>query len=351
SVENIMKEKMPKKGGRWWFSWGSRNTDIKSESEVGGAPVESAHSLHSVNRMKEESSSSDEDHRMSGQTSGFCQSDLSVSSGSVCYKKTLRLTSQQLENLQLKEGPNDVVFSVTTQYQGTCRCHGTIYLWSWDDKIIISDIDGTITRSDTLGHILPTLGKDWTHQGIASLYHKVSLNGYKFMYCSARAIGMADMTRGYLHWVNERGTVLPKGPVLLSPSSLFSAFHREVIEKKPEKFKIECLTDIKQLFYPNTEPFYAAFGNRATDVYSYKEVGIPLNRIFTVNPKGELIQEHAKTNISSFGLLCEVVDHIFPLLAQEEGEAFPGSDPLERCKFWDRESPDAATAEKDPQPA
>lgn len=48
--------------------------------------------------------------------------------------------------LQLKEGPNDVVFSVTTQYQGTCRCHGTIYLWSWDDKIVISDIDGTITR-------------------------------------------------------------------------------------------------------------------------------------------------------------------------------------------------------------
>lgn len=35
------------------------------------------------------------------------------------------------------------------------------------------------------------------------------------------------------------------------------------------------------------------------DVYSYKEVGVPLNRIFTVNPKGELIQEHAKTNISS----------------------------------------------------
>lgn len=40
--------------------------------------------------------------------------------------------------------------------------------------------------------------------------------------------------------------------------------HREVIEKKPEKFKIECLTDIKHLFYPNSEPFYAAFGNRAT---------------------------------------------------------------------------------------
>ncbi|TNM90691.1 hypothetical protein fugu_002980 [Takifugu bimaculatus] len=345
SVENIMKEKMPKKGGRWWFSWRSRNSDIKSESEAGGAREESAHSLHPVNRMKEESSSSDEDHRLSSQV------DRPMAAASVCYKKTLRLTSEQLENLQLKEGPNEVVFSVTTQYQGTCRCHGTIYLWNWDDKIIISDIDGTITRSDTLGHILPTLGKDWTHQGIASLYHKVSLNGYKFMYCSARAIGMADMTRGYLHWVNEQGTMLPMGPVLLSPSSLFSAFHREVIEKKPEKFKIECLTDIKQLFHPNMEPFYAAFGNRATDVYSYKEVGVPLNRIFTVNPKGELVQEHAKTNISSFRLLFEMVDHIFPLLAPGEGEKFPPSDALEQHKFWNQERPDTVVEEEDPQPA
>lgn len=57
-------------------------------------------------------------------------------------------------------------------------------------------------------------------------------NGYKFLYCSARAIGMADMTRGYLHWVNERGTMLPMGPVLLSPSSLFSALHRFLISPK-----------------------------------------------------------------------------------------------------------------------
>ena len=55
------------------------------------------------------------------------------------------------KSLKLKNGPNDVVFSVTTQYQGTCRCEGTIYLWNWDDKVIISDIDGTITRWVQLG--------------------------------------------------------------------------------------------------------------------------------------------------------------------------------------------------------
>ncbi|XP_041641644.1 phosphatidate phosphatase LPIN1 isoform X2 [Cheilinus undulatus] len=348
SVENIMKEKMPKKGGRWWFSWRSRNSDSKSDSvEAGGDRGESSVTMSSVNRVKDESSSSDEDHRSSNQESHL--SDPLMTSNSVCYKKTLRLTSEQLASLQLKEGPNEVVFSVTTQYQGTCRCHGTIYLWSWDDKIVISDIDGTITRSDTLGHILPTLGKDWTHQGIARLYHKVSQNGYKFMYCSARAIGMADMTRGYLHWVNERGTMLPVGPVLLSPSSLFSALHREVIEKKPEKFKIQCLTDIKHLFHPNTEPFYAAFGNRATDVYSYKEVGVPLNRIFTVNPKGELIQEHAKTNISSFGGLCEVVDHVFPVLNQEEGADLNCADTFGQCNYWSEQLPVDNSPEEEPQ--
>ncbi|NXA56070.1 LPIN1 phosphatase, partial [Nothocercus julius] len=341
TVESIMRDKMPKKGGRWWFSWRGRNSTIKEETKpeqgMSGSGLTGQDSSQMMaNRIKDESSSSDEDPRAAKQNLGSLQtnsSHLSLLSG-ISYKKTLRLTSDQLKNLKLKNGPNDVTFSVTTQYQGTCRCEGTIYLWNWDDKVIISDIDGTITRSDTLGHILPTLGKDWTHQGIAKLYHKVSQNGYKFLYCSARAIGMADMTRGYLHWVNERGTVLPQGPVLLSPSSLFSAFHREVIEKKPEKFKVQCLTDIKNLFYPNTEPFYAAFGNRPADVYSYKQVGVSLNRIFTVNPKGELIQEHAKTNISSYVRLCEVVDHIFPLLKRSHSSDFPCSDTFSQFTYW-----------------
>ncbi|XP_056283941.1 phosphatidate phosphatase LPIN1 [Pseudoliparis swirei] len=340
AVENIMKEKMPKKGGRWWFSWRGRNSSSKSDSvsERGaGGYAEQAGEMSS--RREEESSSSDEDHRAAMQSSPAIQSEPGPTLGGVSYKKTLRLTSEQLLSLKLQDGPNDAVFSVTTQYQGTCRCQGTIYLWNWDDKIIISDIDGTITRSDTLGHILPTLGKDWTHQGIAHLYHKVSQNGYKFLYCSARAIGMADMTRGYLHWVNERGTMLPMGPVLLSPSSLFSALHREVIEKKPEKFKVECLNDIKNLFFPNTEPFYAAFGNRPTDVYSYKEVGVPLNRIFTVNPKGELVQEHAKTNISSYVRLGEVVDHVFPLKTRASSSDFPCSDTYSHFTYWRQQLP------------
>ncbi|XP_067840384.1 phosphatidate phosphatase LPIN1 isoform X2 [Heptranchias perlo] len=343
TVENLIKEKMPKKGGRWWFSWRGGNTNVKVEpkiEQIRSGQDTRDQSARPGSRLKDESSSSDEDVRKINQNCSAGQQDLNLSVSSyVSYVKSLRLTSDQLKSLQLKDGPNDVVFSVTTQYQGTCRCEGTIYLWNWNDRIVISDIDGTITRSDALGHILPTLGKDWTHQGIAKLYHKVSQNGYKFLYCSARAIGMADMTRGYLHWVNEKGTVLPKGPLLLCPSSVFSALHREVIEKKPEKFKIQCLTDIRNLFFPNKEPFYGAFGNRSNDVYSYKQVGVPINRIFTVNPKGELIQEHAKTNVSSYVRLSEIVDHVFPLLKREHSSDFPCSDTYSQFTFWREQLP------------
>lgn len=37
---------------------------------------------------------------------------------------------------------------------------------------------------------------------------------------------------------------------------------REVIEKKPEQFKISCMSDIKALFPPDSNPFYAGYGNR-----------------------------------------------------------------------------------------
>uniref|UniRef100_A0A8C1KV45 phosphatidate phosphatase n=1 Tax=Cyprinus carpio TaxID=7962 RepID=A0A8C1KV45_CYPCA len=319
TIEQLVKDKMPKKSGRWWFSWRRKdrnNAAVKTQS-------------NSTEIMSSVELSSDEDvsvrKNSEAMNTAQCISQM--------YRKSLRLTSEQIESLNLREGANTVVFSVTTQYQGTCRCEATIYLWSYDDKIIISDIDGTITKSDALGHILPQLGKDWTHHGIAKLYHKIHQNGYKFLYCSARAIGMADITKGYLQWVNDRGTVLPKGPVLLAPSSLFSALHREVIEKKPEVFKIACLTDIRDLFSPVTQPFYAAFGNRTNDAYAYKEVGVPETHIFTVNPRGELIQEKTKGNKSSYSHLSELVDHVFPFLCKDPASSFDCPE-FSHFSFW-----------------
>lgn len=53
-------------------------------------------------------------------------------------------------------------------------------------------------------------------------------------------------------------------------------FSREVIAKKPEDFKIECLKNIVSLF-PNQNPFYAGFGNR-TNVRLNKKKRTKSNR-------------------------------------------------------------------------
>ncbi|XP_047438235.1 zgc:123305 isoform X2 [Mugil cephalus] len=320
TIERLVKDKMPKKSGRWWFSWRRRDLDNsqKHSKEEQEEPLASVSST-----VKATLDDMDSDEVAGLGRKAIIPSSLSTEtlnaaqSISQMYRKSLRLTSKQIEHLNLRDGANKVVFSVTTQYQGTCRCEAAIYLWNWDDRVIISDIDGTITKSDALGHILPQFGKDWTHKGIAKLYHKIHQNGYKFLYCSARAIGMAAITKEYLQWVNDKGTVLPKGPVLLAPSSLFSALHREVIEKKPEVFKIACLSDIRDLFNPQRRPFYAAFGNRTNDAYAYKQVGVSDTRIFTVNPKGELIREKTKVNKSSYSHLSELVEHFFPVLSAD----------------------------------
>jgi phosphatidate phosphatase LPIN len=38
---------------------------------------------------------------------------------------------------------------------------------------VISDIDGTVTKSDFLGHALPKIGIYWAHQGVANFYSNI----------------------------------------------------------------------------------------------------------------------------------------------------------------------------------
>lgn len=57
------------------------------------------------------------------------------------YAKTLRLTSDQLKALNLKPGANTMSFSVNK-----ATCTARMYLWNGNTPIVISDIDGTITK-------------------------------------------------------------------------------------------------------------------------------------------------------------------------------------------------------------
>ena len=230
------------------------------------------------------------------------------------YKKKYRSffpSSNQLKKLNLNQGKNEITFVCRGSISGTHTLTCYIYLWSSLSKIVISDIDGTITKSDVLGQVLPIIGKDWSHNGITDLFTNIANNGYKILYLTARAICQSELTRDYLETLFQEKQGLPPGPIIMSPDGLFSSFKREVIDKNPQILKITTLTEIRTLFPKKVCPFYAGFGNRENDAVAYRSVGIDMGKIFIINTKGDLMQLN-NSEIISYGKLNEKVNEIFP---------------------------------------
>uniref|UniRef100_A0A7C9AMV7 phosphatidate phosphatase n=1 Tax=Opuntia streptacantha TaxID=393608 RepID=A0A7C9AMV7_OPUST len=243
------------------------------------------------------------------------------------HKKLIRTnipTNEQIASLNLKEGQNDVTFSFSTRVLGVQQVEAHIYLWKWNARIVISDVDGTITKSDVLGQFMPLVGKDWSQSGVARLFSAIKENGYQLLFLSARAIVQAYLTKSFLFNLKQDGKTLPTGPVVISPNGLFPSLFREVIRRAPHEFKIACLEDIRALFPPDCNPFYAGFGNRDTDELTYKKIGIPKGKIFIINPKGEVAINH-RIDAKSYTSLHTLVNDMFPptsMLEQEDYNAW-----------------------------
>lgn len=266
-----------------------------------------------------------EDHDNDSVESDNKESVVESETGEKAHFKTLRLTSDQLKQMKLNYGYNELIFKSS---EGNSQIYSSLYLWKANIPIVISDIDGTITKSDAMGHLLNLIGRDWTHPGVAKLFQNIAANGYNIMYLTARSVGQSDSTRQYLKTISQDGTKLPPGPVILSPDRTFAALRREIVLKQPEVFKMACLNDIKSLYFnnrfldPKTEddrtPFYAGFGNRITDAISYRSVKIPSHRIFTINPDGEVHMELLELtgHRSTYLGIGEIVDLFFPPLPE-----------------------------------
>lgn len=225
--------------------------------------------------------------------------------------RSLTPTSDELASLDLREGRNVVTLTFSTAIVGKQQVDCHIYLWRWNTRIVISDVDGTITKSDVLGQFMPLVGVDWSQNGVAHLFSAIKENGYQLLFLSARAISQAHITRQFLFNLKQDGKALPDGPVVISPDGLFPSLYREVIRRAPHEFKISCLEAIKDLFPHDSNPFYAGFGNRDTDELSYLKVGIPMGKIFIINPKGE-VAVNRRVDTKSYTSLHALVHGMFP---------------------------------------
>ncbi|KAL4456231.1 hypothetical protein ABPG74_014192 [Tetrahymena malaccensis] len=294
------------------------NSGDKNEQQV-SSPIQSPKSADNL-ELNKVRKNSDELSVVSDSNSAF---------GKQRIRKTFRPKSDILKSFNLKPGPNKISFTVVTNLLGEQTLEGYIYLWQSNVQIVISDIDGTITKSDVLGQIMPMLDKDWTHEGVVSLYQNIVKNGYQILYLTARAIGQSEQTRKFIYNVKQENVNLPLGPVIMSSDRLLKSFKREVIDKKPEVFKIAVLREVQSLF-PNKNVYYAGFGNRETDAVAYRAVQVGIQKIYIINPASELHQIN-NTFKKSYLQLNDMVDQVFPPIKQEEDQV---QEEYNSFNFW-----------------
>ena len=225
-------------------------------------------------------------------------------------------TEEQIKKMELNEGINTIAFAIETFLGGIQILKSNIYFWKYDTsknfKFILWDIDGTITKSDILGALLPRLGfNNWNHDNVVELINKLYENNYKIIYLTARAIFQSEATHEFLNSISQKNKFLPKGPIIMDPDGIFSSFKKGILQKQTYLIKILSLLEIKNLFDDDEQHFFAGFGNKETDAIAYRYLGIELKNIFIINPSSKINQLGEK-NKTTYEELCQNCDSIFP---------------------------------------
>ena len=167
-----------------------------------------------------------------------------------------------------------------------------LYFYEKYERLIITDIDGTITTSDHRGVVRGVLGLKVHHEGIVRLLDEVAKRGYKVMYLTARSLGFDTITRNYLYkaslinqkpnpffcnyfMIKELQNVddkfsVPDGPVFLSPKTV-SETAIEHLTSGPALQKAHTLGCVLELFKEGARIVDGAYGNAESDVEAYRD--------------------------------------------------------------------------------
>lgn len=225
--------------------------------------------------------------------------------------RSLFPSQNMLIQLGLNKGKNEICFACKTTLGGVQTIKAYIYLWPRDIKIVLVDIDGTITKSDILGVVLPMFGKNWLHDNVIELMDKIYKNGYKLVYLTARAIFQSDKTQKFLGGLEENGVKLPEGPVIMDPDGVFSSFRKGIIHRTNYYIKILSLIELNNLFNDENIHFYAGFGNKEGDAIAYRYLKIPLHNIYIINVMSK-VSQLTENEHKTYKLLMEELDKNFP---------------------------------------
>src|SRR5690606_13301889 len=148
-----------------------------------------------------------------------------------------------------------------------------VFFWSPNQKLIVFDVDGTITKSDVVGYVETVYLGTFTHYhpGVCKFLSQMQGRGYELLYLTSRPIEAVGPTKTLLTTLKEGTDQLPRGPLFVNTLSPMKALYQEVWVKGSGAFKASVLRNICQLFASagadTDSPFVAGYGNRFTDLH------------------------------------------------------------------------------------
>ncbi|KAL3670402.1 hypothetical protein V7S43_004721 [Phytophthora oleae] len=230
------------------------------------------------------------------------------------YKKSLKPSQEELLEMGLRVGTNDIAFLLRSHSSGeVARVTAKLYLWPVTAKVVIAQIDGAISSSAATGSMFKRRDPAAMHPGAVEFYSKLTRNGYRVVYVTCHGLSQANLLHTLLHnSAGEDGEIaLPMGPVLLSPDRLLATYSNETIDA--QNFKMAALGALRSLFPRDVNPFYAAFGTTQTDSVVFTQVGVFSGKVFVVDPTdGSLRHRSLMGFLESYTSLLDLMDAMFP---------------------------------------
>jgi hypothetical protein len=221
------------------------------------------------------------------------------------YRKILVPSQEDLQQLSLVDGENDVQFEL----DGCAPVKAQLFVWSSLAKVVVIDIEGAIaiTKSSKTIFGLFLEYKTVVHDGVPLLLRNIANNGYKLLYMAQRSTNASELSTSSKVRLAHIHPDLPPGPIFHSPESLVRGFGAH----RTDLFKAAALRGLKTLFPPTHNPYSACFCTRPHDTVVFSRYGVVDGRIFLVCENGDITTLN-RTFRRTFQELTESLDTMFP---------------------------------------
>jgi phosphatidate phosphatase PAH1 len=209
----------------------------------------------------------------------------------------------QAARVHLLHGKNSIRYSLLDDNNDdnhllVARAEANLFLWNHNYRVIVCDIDGTITKSNARG-VLDTMVLEsyvYIHDGVTNFLSNLLRTNdcLRIMYLTSRPVSYAQTTRKFLSGLRQGTDKLPEGPLFLHPGTLSSVLLSELVMKDVHVYKSDALLRQVVLTFAaagrpcTTDLLVAGFGNTLTDSVAYEMAGIRRHDIYVIDKQSRI---------------------------------------------------------------